>query len=81
MDPSLSMREIAISNNKPVADEAAQLPLIIQRQVAFGVELLPFALRWIGNVAANDVDCRTGVCRVPKRITIRSSVPNSYRGV
>jgi len=38
MNSSLSMREIAISNNKPVADEAAQLRLIRQRQVADGVE-------------------------------------------
>jgi len=75
------MGETAISNNKLVADEAAQLPLIIQHQVAAGVESHPFALRWIGNVAANDVDCRTVVCRVPKRITIRSSVADLYRDV
>ena len=81
MNSSLSMREIAISNNKPVADDASQLRPIRRRQVADGVELLPFALRWIGNVAANGVDCRTVVCRVLKRIAIRSSVANLYREV
>ena len=75
------MRGTTISSNKPVADEAAQLRLIRQQQVADGVELHPFALRWVENVAANDVDCRTVVCRVSKRIRILSRVADLYRDI